>query len=280
MGSAAVAQEPGAGGEPGSQASEGDAGEEAGGAGDGGGAGEAGAPQERGPTSIDPEADQRARQHFLVGRSYFEQARFEEAAREFAEAYELSGYPALLINLGMAQERALAYDEAIEAYARYLEVTEPGAQWREAAEQRSERLRAIRARQEKRSGADAAGDGGLSGRDVWGFSLMGAGVLAGVAALVTMLKADGIHSELQNECLALEGFDDLICDARRADDIDRGRRLAIASWSMIGTAVAAGAVGALLWLLDEPQGERPETAPRVGIGVGRGGASASLGWRF
>ena len=39
----------------------------------------------------DSDGDTQAREHFVVGRRYFEQARYPEAAQEFSEAYRLSG---------------------------------------------------------------------------------------------------------------------------------------------------------------------------------------------
>jgi len=47
-----------------------------------------------------------ARNHFEAGRTYFERARYEDAHREFAEAYRLSQRPTLLLNMSRAREAA------------------------------------------------------------------------------------------------------------------------------------------------------------------------------
>jgi tetratricopeptide (TPR) repeat protein len=228
-----------------------------------------------GPTIMDPEADERARQHFLVGRSYFEQARFEEAAREFAEAHRLSGHATLLVNLGMSHERALQYTEAIEAFERYLRDTDEGAEWRSAARERAARLREIR---DQRTPAE--GDAGipsqrsLTSRQVWGISVMGAGVAAGVASLVTALRANGIHGRLDDAC----GVDG-VCPRELQGDIDRGRRLSIASLGTLAAALAAGAVGLTLVLVDGGTSKERAGAD-VSLGVAPGAAKASIRWRF
>ncbi|HKU40364.1 MAG TPA: tetratricopeptide repeat protein, partial [Polyangiales bacterium] len=78
--------------------------------------------------------DERARTHFEAGRSYYDQARYVEAAREFQASYDLSPHPELLLNISQAQERALNYDGAIEAAQRYL-TTSPKAADRKTVEE-------------------------------------------------------------------------------------------------------------------------------------------------
>ena len=55
--------------------------------------------------STDDIADETARFHFEAGASYYNQGRYEDAAREYKEAYRLSKRPSLLINLSYAYER-------------------------------------------------------------------------------------------------------------------------------------------------------------------------------
>ena len=57
--------------------------------------------------------DDLARAHFSSGRAYYERGRYEDAAREFLEAYRLSSRAELLDNASRAYERALLFDEAI-----------------------------------------------------------------------------------------------------------------------------------------------------------------------
>ncbi|HVZ35454.1 MAG TPA: hypothetical protein VG963_23665, partial [Polyangiaceae bacterium] len=49
-----------------------------------------------------PLDDERARAHFVAGESYFAAQRWDDAAHEFASAYEFSRRPEMLINLSLA----------------------------------------------------------------------------------------------------------------------------------------------------------------------------------
>lgn len=231
---------------------------------------------ERGPTALQEETDRRARQHFLVGRSYFEEARFEDAAREFAEAYRLSGHSALLVNLGMAHERALQYEQAVDAYERYLGEADDEAEWADAARERASRLREIlRSRTEATPAAEAPPARGLSSRQWWGVTALGVGAAAAVAALVTGLRARSLHNRLDAACVP-----NGICPEELAPDITQGRRLSVASWGTLAAALAASAVGlTLVWMKDD-RGEQPRPAAEVSVGVAPGAAQASLRWRY
>jgi tetratricopeptide (TPR) repeat protein len=92
--------------------------------------------------------DERARTHFEAGSSYYDQARYDDASREFEQAYALSGRPELLLNASQAHERALHYDAAIAAAERYLAVV-PNAADRRTIEDRIENLRALKQRYEQ-----------------------------------------------------------------------------------------------------------------------------------
>ena len=61
-----------------------------------------------------------ARAHFLTGQSYYDQERFEDALKEFEEAYRLSSRPGFQYNIGVCHERLGRPDLAIEAFKRYL----------------------------------------------------------------------------------------------------------------------------------------------------------------
>ncbi|MBI2898202.1 MAG: tetratricopeptide repeat protein [Deltaproteobacteria bacterium] len=69
--------------------------------------------------------DRRARSHFEAGSSYYDQGRYEEALREFEEAYRLAPdaqKPVMLFNMGQAQERLGRLGDAIDTFRRYLEI--------------------------------------------------------------------------------------------------------------------------------------------------------------
>ncbi|HKP64334.1 MAG TPA: hypothetical protein VJV78_46675, partial [Polyangiales bacterium] len=92
--------------------------------------------------------DARARTHFEAGRSYYDQARYAEAVREFQASYDLSPHPELLLNISQAQERALNYDAAIAAAQLYL-TADPKAQDRKTVEDRIANLQELKQRYEQ-----------------------------------------------------------------------------------------------------------------------------------
>src|SRR5213080_2085242 len=67
--------------------------------------------------------DEAARVHFLSGQAYYDQANYDDALREFAEAYRISQKPALLYNLALCHERLDHYAEAVDALKAYLQKT-------------------------------------------------------------------------------------------------------------------------------------------------------------
>src|SRR6187401_2369711 len=61
-----------------------------------------------------------AKAHFATGQIYYERGRFPDAAREFEEAYRLSGKAALLYNMGNAYDGSSDAARALTAYRRFL----------------------------------------------------------------------------------------------------------------------------------------------------------------
>jgi tetratricopeptide (TPR) repeat protein len=61
-----------------------------------------------------------AKAHYATGQIYYERGRFPDAAREFEEAYRLSGRPELLYNMGKAYDGSSDAARALTAYRRFL----------------------------------------------------------------------------------------------------------------------------------------------------------------
>jgi tetratricopeptide (TPR) repeat protein len=87
-----------------------------------------------------------AKAHFLTGQDYYEQQRFEDALKEFNEAYRLSRRPAFQFNIAVCQTRLGRLDEAIAAFERYLSES-PATPDRDEVERRIAELRARKAAQ-------------------------------------------------------------------------------------------------------------------------------------
>src|SRR5437762_2069564 len=79
------------------------------------------------PAGAAPSDEEAARVHFLSGQAYYDQANYEDALREFAEAYRIWQKPALLYNLALCHERLDHYGEAIDELKAYLAKTPEAA---------------------------------------------------------------------------------------------------------------------------------------------------------
>lgn len=94
--------------------------------------------------SLDPMDESEARSHFDAGYAYFQEARYDDALREFERAYDLSPRPALLFNMSQCYERLGRLDEAIRYLEQFINTTPPPTD--RAFQER--RLSNLRARQE------------------------------------------------------------------------------------------------------------------------------------
>ena len=65
--------------------------------------------------------DEEAREVFELGRTAFNEGRFEAALDHFRRSYELSGKPELLFNVGVAADRLRLNQDALRAFESYLE---------------------------------------------------------------------------------------------------------------------------------------------------------------
>src|SRR5262245_33346544 len=84
---------------------------------------------------------ERAHVHTQAGIEYYNEARYEEAAREFDEAYRLKSLPELQYNLAECFERLGRPADAAAAYRRYLD-GKRGATDRDIVETRIANLKA------------------------------------------------------------------------------------------------------------------------------------------
>src|SRR3954470_21191590 len=92
---------------------------------------------------------ERARIHLKAAIAYYDEARYEDAAREMEAAYQLKPLPDLQYNLAQCYERLGRYTDAARAYETYL-TANTGAADRKLVETRIANLR-------ERAAATAAG---------------------------------------------------------------------------------------------------------------------------
>lgn len=192
-------------------------------------------------------ADAEARSLFEIGRTAFEQRRYDDAHAYFERSYEASGQPDLLYNLGVVCERLGRDEEAVRWFERYLEARPNGPHTREVL-RRLEELGA-RVAAEEASAPSAA---------PW-IVLSVAGAVA-IAGMVFAIVSGSAQSEVE-DAPAGTFWVEVENDAHRAE---------LYSWlgfTMIGVGVAAIA-GSVLWLALGPTEDS-----QVAIGPGR------LAWR-
>jgi tetratricopeptide (TPR) repeat protein len=92
--------------------------------------------------------EEEARARFVAGRIAFGEGRYEDALADFTRAYELSGKPELLYNIGHTADRLRHDEEALEAFERFLELM-PEHEARDEVERRVAVLR-VEVDQERR----------------------------------------------------------------------------------------------------------------------------------
>jgi tetratricopeptide (TPR) repeat protein len=228
-----------------------------------------------------------ARTHYDAGRSYYEQLRYEDAAREFQEAYRLSGRSHLLKNVAVSHQHAEAWAEAISAFERYLEES-PDAEDRAEIETRLARLREL-----AEEGADTDPDlaDGNADRDLvaeeapaerappreesGGFptafvATLGVGVAVGAGALITGLVAHGIYQDLESDC-PMDA-----CDPARESDADTGNALAVTSTVLTAVAGSLAVVALILLFTVDQNDEEQATATSFRVTPGPGDLGAAM----
>ena len=180
-------------------------------------------------TSDQDMTDAQARAHFRLGREYYEQGHFAEAAKEFEVAYGLSGRASLLYNNYIAYRDAQDTPNAARALRGYL-AAEPNVADREhltarlaaleallkdseaqAARQRAEAEAAAKQTQEaereraesERRAADAERRAEQRpSRPFWPWLLVGGGVAASGTGIVLGVLAKNDADDLHAECVA------------------------------------------------------------------------------
>jgi tetratricopeptide (TPR) repeat protein len=81
-----------------------------------------------------------AKAHYNTGEVNYEHGRFADAAREFEEAYRLSGKAPLLYNVGKSYDGGNDFAHALDAYQRFLAAAPPDNPDRDFAQKRVELL--------------------------------------------------------------------------------------------------------------------------------------------
>lgn len=95
-----------------------------------------------------PDQREQARQHYESATRKFDTGRYDEAAAEFEQVFDLIGDPALLYNIAQSYRAAKQYDKALLFYRSYLR-RNPDASNRAEVERRIDELGDLVAQQQK-----------------------------------------------------------------------------------------------------------------------------------
>lgn len=216
------------------------------------------------------EGESEARMHFRLGRAYYDSGRFDEAAREFALAYEQSQRPALLYNLYVAYRDAARMREAADALERYLSL-EAEVENREQLEARlqsiqtalaadpppaaspEERADPSTARSTASSPSSSPPSAGGGGPWTPGWIIAGAGGAVIVAGVITGVLALDTQARLESEHGCTE---EGACPPGFEGTRDEGALLAgLTDGFLIGGAIVAAAGVVLALVLSDGSGD-------------------------
>ena len=229
-----------------------------------------------------PEDDERAKAHFLAGQSYYEQASYTDALREFNEAYRISKRPALLYNIARCHEALEQYADAVKMLEAYLD-QDPQTSDRAAVETRIGNLKEREAAQEKAQKAatetakpppttatattspPAPPPAPAQRKRVATWIVGGIGLGALAAALGTGVASQLAYNDLSSKCTGDR------CDASLQGKLNTGRRLAVATDVLWPIGAAAVATAVVLFFVEGRHGHKEHASvvvPLVGPSLG------------
>lgn len=243
--------------------------------------------------SADDATTELARGHAETGGRYYQLGRYDDAAREFRTAYELSRSPELLFNLARALENAGRDREALDAYGRFEAAGSPGI---DPATLRA-RVEALRARAARTPAPTvptapiapaptptpvappapvappspverAAAPRGLA----LPITLLGAGGALLVTGLALGLTVSSTYADLEARCAGR------VCGPDLQPGADAASSRAVVGDVLGGLGLAAIAAGVVVLLL--PRSSADARAPRVGLACASGGCAGRLAVTF
>lgn len=159
--------------------------------------------------------DEEARAIFQAGRIAYDQGRFQAALEHFERAYELSGRPELLYNIGTSADRLRMDERALEVFVAYLEAL-PNAPNAAVVRARIEVLQAEVERDRVAAEAEQANEGATSDESMVGET--------------TVREAAATPAAPSQEA--------------------EGPRTLATSFIIAGSILAAGGIGSGIWWLD------------------------------
>lgn len=214
-------------------------------------------------------SDEQARLHYQVAASYFEQADYESALREFQSSYRLSQRAQLFYNISLCYQQMGDLDQSITYLERYLNEV-PEIENRASLEQRLGNLRARRdaqgattsdpppddtaAPEEAMTQPPPASSGDTTNVPaIVGFSIAGVGLIAGAIFSGLTLAEDG-------RIAALDCAGSMTCAASEVDTLSTLALVSDISW---GVSLAGAIVGTIFLFVPTGSGSSDTQSIRV-----------------
>ena len=244
------------------------------------------------PAHAMTEEEERAKAHFLAGQSYYDQASYTDALREFNEAYRISKRPALLYNIARCFEALDQLADAVQMLQRYLE-EDPTTSDREAVETRIRNLKERQARAKPpepkpapppttvpppttappptlvaKSPPPPSAPPPAHRKRVYTWVVGGIGLGALAAALGTDVASQLSYDDLKSKCTGNVCDPNVVASAQHK--IDQGKHLALATDILWPIGAAAVATGVVLFFVEgrHPKEHASRVVPLVGSTLG------------
>jgi len=236
--------------------------------------------------------DDRAREHFQIAQRYYDEGRFIEAARQFEEAYELSGRSQLQYNAYIAYREAHQRRRAAAMLSAYLDQV-PDAPDRVNLEARLVELnRAIEAEEaqaaqltsaEARAAAETqraeeeaeARRAAEAEPEFWPWVIFGVGGGAAIAGAVVGALALSDISALQSECIDNVCLPSANLEGRRGD----AETMALVADFLLFGGGAVALTGLILGVVFG-LGSSPDDGVSAGASCDRYGCYGTVGGAF
>ncbi|HEY2742996.1 MAG TPA: tetratricopeptide repeat protein [Polyangia bacterium] len=236
------------------------------------------------PARAMTEEEERAKAHFLAGQSYYDQASYNDALREFNEAYRISKRPALLYNIARCFEALEQFPDAVRMLERYLE-EDPTTSDRDAVETRIHNLKERQERAQKPPPAPPkptplppapavvarplpSPPPPAHRKRLYTWIVGGVGVGALAAALGTGVASQLSYDDLSSKCTSNVCNPSVVASAQHK--IDQGKQLALATDILWPIGAAAVATGVVLFFVEgrHPKEHASLVVPLVGPSLG------------
>lgn len=234
---------------------------------------------------------ERAMEAFQRGSQNYNEARYQQALRDFLEAASLYASPDFQYNIGLCYEKLDKPEEAIAAFETYLK-TKPEAADRANVEDRVERLREMAEQRKQGGGKPPAATGPAKKSTAARGILITGDVLTGVGIVVALAGGIGFGVAAKKKSDALKdvqtgGNPDDLTIAEARDLESQGKKFEAIQIAMVAVGGALVVTGVALIAVgtvrrnNAMKGKKGRTArARLVPVIGARGAGLSLTGRF